>query len=748
MAQTGFTPILMYGSTTASAVPTAANLTTSANGVELAVNAADGKLYYKDSGGTVQVLATKDASGGSFTNATVSGNLTLSGGTANGVAYLNGSKVLTTGGALTFDGTNFATTGNAQASAFVGPNNLTSYMNLAQSNGLVVRGASGSPANQVELWTLGSVKALVDASGNFGIGTSSITDKLTVQGGGNFRVASGNVGIALTGASWAYSTYLNAADSSYRIYSSTGGDRVVLDASGNLGLGVTPSAWGSGWKVIDFAGGGRIYESAGFGSVGLDFNAYNNGTNWIYQYSNYASRAELNNSGQFVWYTAPSGTAGNAISFTQAMTLDASGRLGVGTTNPSWRIHAVGAGEDQAEIQSQNTSTVGNSRATVRVKSAASTYGGGLMMTNATDAAYPTSALCVYNYDAQPLVFGTNNTERVRIASDGSVMIGQTFSSGMFTVNDTAGAGTYSQAGTFRKSSNNTTSYYQGARVVLQNTSATVGNFSSLGFQTANGNDYAAIWGIATSHTGGTGAGHLVFGTSNGDGVAVERARINSSGQLLVGGTSAYTTATKLVAFGSQSLGIDNTASTSDAGIEYKTSLGFWKAGVGIGSSSNAFVIYDLNAGAERARIDSGGNFILTNSGGNNRFYSTGVYNITGGAAANVIVGADGGLYRSTSSLKYKRNVQDAAHGLADLLKLRSVTYQSKNENEQGSVYGGLIAEEVHEAGLTEFVQYSEDGSPDALAYANMVSLCIKAIQEQQAIIEQLKADVAALKGA
>ena len=44
--------------------------------------------------------------------------------------------------------------------------------------------------------------------------------------------------------------------------------------------------------------------------------------------------------GQHKWFTAPSGTAGNAISFTQAMTLDASGRLGVGTTSPPYRIHA------------------------------------------------------------------------------------------------------------------------------------------------------------------------------------------------------------------------------------------------------------------------------------------------------------------------------------------------------------------------------------------------------------------------
>jgi len=166
--------------------------------------------------------------------------------------------------------------------------------------------------------------------------------------------------------------------------------------------------------------------------------------------------------------------------------------------------------------------------------------------------------------------------------------------------------------------------------------------------------------------------------------------------------------------------------------------------GVFVGARSNDALIFATND-TERARIDTSGNFILTNTG-NNRFYSTGVFNVTNGAAANMIVTSDGGFARSTSSLKYKKNVNDSVRGLSDLLKLRAITYESKNETEAGIVFGGLIAEEVHEAGLTEFVQYAEDGTPDALAYGNMVSLCIKAIQEQQAMIEELKAKVAALE--
>ena len=119
-------------------------------------------------------------------------------------------------------------------------------------------------------------------------------------------------------------------------------------------------------------------------------------------------------------------------------------------------------------------------------------------------------------------------------------------------------------------------------------------------------------------------------------------------------------------------------------------------------------------------------------------------YNLTTASAANVHVLSNGTIYRSTSSERYKNSIQDATHGLTELLTLRSVTYKGNDDGDL--VFGGLIAEEVHDAGLTEFVQYNEEDQPDALAYGNMVSLCIKAIQEQQATIEALTARIAALE--
>jgi hypothetical protein len=107
--------------------------------------------------------------------------------------------------------------------------------------------------------------------------------------------------------------------------------QATLDASGNLGLGVTPSGWGAGWKAIENLLYNSSYSTNG-GFAGMANNAYYNGTNWIYRNTTYATRFESDLQ-TFKWFTAPSGTAGNAITFTQALTLEAAGHLLPGTTD-------------------------------------------------------------------------------------------------------------------------------------------------------------------------------------------------------------------------------------------------------------------------------------------------------------------------------------------------------------------------------------------------------------------------------
>ena len=57
--------------------------------------------------------------------------------------------------------------------------------------------------------------------------------------------------------------------------------------------------------------------------------------------------------------------------------------------------------------------------------------------------------------------------------------------------------------------------------------------------------NYSAIWGLIATNTAGSHSGHLVFGTTTG-GALTEKARIDSSGRLLVGTTTANTSGAKL----------------------------------------------------------------------------------------------------------------------------------------------------------------------------------------------------------
>ena len=121
---------------------------------------------------------------------------------------------------------------------------------------------------------------------------------------------------------------------------------MTIDSSGNLGLGVTPSAWSSNFKALQSGNGSAFVGFAGNDQTFVISNAYNDGS-WKYKNSAGAGYYEIQGVGNGVhaWYNAPSGTAGAAITFTQAMTLDASGNLLVGTTSAvaSERFNVTGS---------------------------------------------------------------------------------------------------------------------------------------------------------------------------------------------------------------------------------------------------------------------------------------------------------------------------------------------------------------------------------------------------------------------
>lgn len=132
MAQSGYTPISLYYSTTVSAAPSAGNLV---NG-ELAINITDGKLYYKDNGGVVQLLAAKGGNGVT----------TFSGGTTG----LTPNTA--TAGAVTLGGTLVAVNGGTGQSSYTTGDLLYASGSTALSklgigtNGYILSVSAGVPA--------------------------------------------------------------------------------------------------------------------------------------------------------------------------------------------------------------------------------------------------------------------------------------------------------------------------------------------------------------------------------------------------------------------------------------------------------------------------------------------------------------------------------------------------------------------------------------------------------------------------
>jgi hypothetical protein len=109
-------------------------------------------------------------------------------------------------------------------------------------------------------------------------------------------------------------------------FSEGGTEAMRINSAGNLGLGVTPSAWGANPKVIEGANGSAFTANTAAPETAIVSNAFFDGTAWKYKTTNPVSRFAVNGfDGTFTWQNAASGTAGNTVTFTERMRINASG---------------------------------------------------------------------------------------------------------------------------------------------------------------------------------------------------------------------------------------------------------------------------------------------------------------------------------------------------------------------------------------------------------------------------------------
>jgi hypothetical protein len=374
-----------------------------------------------------------------------------------------------------------------------------------------------------------------------------------------------------------------------------------FDPNGNLGLKVTPSAsWQSGRAAMQI-GPAMSFDCGNSSQALVSANRVFTGSQDLYINSaNATAYQQLN--GAHAWFTAPSGTAGNAISFTQAMTLDASGNLGVGTSSPTYRLHVANG-------------YVGILRAT----------------------GYGASA-------SIGIDLGASNSDSV----------------------------------------NNSATYAWGQEVI--------GNESGQS---------------------------LIFKAYRRNDTTVERARIDSSGNLLVGTTSVFASARLTVeSTNSRQLGLVHNNSTGNAILSNGVAAAStnWSHFSGVSSNNTVSNVVILGNGDIRN--------------------------------ANNVYGA-------LSDAKLKENVTDVTPKLDKLCQVRVVNYNLKGDYEQHKQLG-VIAQELEQIfpGMVEEAPDRDaegnilETTTKSVKYSVFVPMLIKAIQEQQALIQTLTARVAALEGA
>ena len=264
MAQTGYTPISIYYSSTTTNVPTAGNLVAG----ELAINTADGKLFYKDSSGVVQTLATKSATSGTFTTITNSGLTSgrvvfsstggLEADSANLFWDIANSRLgigtTTPYFPLQVTGTIKVATGNAQGILGLGDGAGNSI------NCGVWRGANNNPYADGNYLNLGGYDAISFAVGNAAIGSQ--TQRMIIDSAGTTSIST----TASNGLNVTSTNSFSAGNANYVIFymsNMTGG-------TNGIALGKSSSTYNTSKIVFGYAGSGSSSNYLGLGFYDAD----------------------------------------------------------------------------------------------------------------------------------------------------------------------------------------------------------------------------------------------------------------------------------------------------------------------------------------------------------------------------------------------------------------------------------------------------------------------------------------------
>ena len=495
-----------------------------------------------------------------------------------------------------------------------------------------------------------TTRMIVDTSGNVGVGTNSPGTKLDILGAGNPT-------ITLRGSDGAYTSILNlqAAGGGASTINATGGsnalvlqtnsaERMRIDSSGNVGIGTSSPQQRLQVNGSAAVTGDSAFSGATFTGITTRYIA---GNNSAYLQSvdvsggSVVGGKEISLDASQLLFRTISGS-----SFTERMRIDSSGNVGIGTNGINDKLHVEGNtllswGADNKFWMSYNNDyrmglRLSSDNRSATIFATGVTGDGGSIRFN-TRAATASGAT---DY----------GLERMRIDSSGLVGIG---TSSPATKLDVLGAS---------------------SDQIRVRTAGT--EFYRFGRNSSTG--YMDFYGSQTGYTGYT------FG-----GVDGERARIDSSGNLLVGTTTAGASTQRGI------VSLPDTAGGASAIV-----IGHAN-GV---ASGNSYEVYSYNGGVIGAVTQNG---------------TTGV------------------LYTTASDVRLKHDIVDApdAASVIDAMQVRSFKWNADNSEQRY----GFVAQELLEVAPEAVSQPEDTETMMAVDYSKLVPMLVKEIQSLRARVAQLE---------